>query len=141
MQLPHRAHCSRLAVPLLVVAALLSLAACDLPDPPRSAGERPTTLPLLAITAAPTIDADATATTLAVQATFTPAPLPTRVPATPEATADGFERYVVQRGDTLAAIAIRFGTTVDAIVTLNELTDPNAIEVGQELRIPATTAP
>jgi LysM repeat protein len=121
----------------LIVPALLFLSACDLPDPPRPDGERPTTLPVLAITAAPTSDADATATLLAVQATFTPPPLPTRIPATPEATADGFERYVVQRGDTLAAIAIRFDTTVDAIVTLNDLTDPNAIEVGQELRIPA----
>ena len=46
--------------------------------------------------------------------------------------------YTVQRGDTLSGIAIRFGTTVAALATANGLANPNAIQVGQVLTIPAT---
>jgi len=51
--------------------------------------------------------------------------------------------YVVRRGDTLYSIARRFGTMVNAIVSLNGLTNPNMIYVGQRLRIPdgSTTPP
>jgi polysaccharide biosynthesis protein PslG len=45
--------------------------------------------------------------------------------------------YVVQRGDTLAKIASRFGTTVNAIATLNGITNINLIYTGQQLKIPA----
>jgi LysM repeat protein len=44
--------------------------------------------------------------------------------------------YVVQPGDTLFAIAERFGVTVDAIVQRNLLPSPDAIEAGQRLDIP-----
>jgi len=44
--------------------------------------------------------------------------------------------YIVQRGDTLSAIARRFGTTVDALVSTNNITNPNSISVGQELIVP-----
>jgi murein DD-endopeptidase MepM/ murein hydrolase activator NlpD len=45
-------------------------------------------------------------------------------------------RYVVRSGDTLTSIARRFGTTVEAIMVANNLTDPNLIFVGQVLLIP-----
>lgn len=45
--------------------------------------------------------------------------------------------YTVGRGDTLFSIAQRHGTTVAAIVALNGLADPDDIEVGQVLLIPA----
>lgn len=45
-------------------------------------------------------------------------------------------RYTVQAGDTLWSIAQRFGTTVDAIVALNNISDPNLIFPGQVLLIP-----
>lgn len=45
--------------------------------------------------------------------------------------------YVVQRGDTLAAIARRFDTTVEAIVEANNLAGAGElIFPGQILRIP-----
>lgn len=44
--------------------------------------------------------------------------------------------YIVQRGDTLAAIAYRYGTTAWAIANANGLSNPNYIYPGQRLRIP-----
>lgn len=45
--------------------------------------------------------------------------------------------YVVQRGDTLARIAARYSTTVNTLMQLNNIRNPNLIYVGQRLRVPA----
>ncbi len=55
--------------------------------------------------------------------------------------AGGGTLYTVQRGDTLAAIAYRYGTTVWAIANANGLANPNTIYPGQRLRIPAGSGP
>ena len=47
----------------------------------------------------------------------------------------GGQVYTVRRGDTLASIAYRYGTTVSAIVQANALTNPSLIYAGQRLRI------
>ena len=44
--------------------------------------------------------------------------------------------YTIKSGDTLYAIAIRFGTTVAVIVSANDIANPNQISVGQTLIIP-----
>lgn len=44
--------------------------------------------------------------------------------------------HVVQRGETLFAIAQRYGSTVDALAHANGLHDPTRIYVGQRLKIP-----
>ncbi|HOB89227.1 MAG: LysM peptidoglycan-binding domain-containing protein [Bacillota bacterium] len=49
--------------------------------------------------------------------------------------------YIVQPGDTLALIAQRFGSTVQSIVSTNNISDPNLIFVGQVLQIPVAGAP
>ncbi len=50
--------------------------------------------------------------------------------------------YVVQPGDSLFAIAQRFGTTVQAILNCNpQITNPNQIFVGQVLCVPGAPAP
>jgi len=49
-------------------------------------------------------------------------------------------RYTVQRGDTLYLIALRHGTTIQAIALLNGLTNPNLIFPGQVLVIPGAGA-
>jgi LysM repeat protein len=49
--------------------------------------------------------------------------------------------YIVQRGDTLARIARRFGTTVWAIAQANNIFNINRIYVGQYLVIPGGTYP
>lgn len=44
--------------------------------------------------------------------------------------------HQVNVGDTLYEIALQYGTTIDAIVSLNRLANPNDLDVGQVLKIP-----
>jgi len=44
--------------------------------------------------------------------------------------------HIVQSGEFLASIANQYGVTVDEILELNNITDPNRIDVGQEILIP-----
>lgn len=63
---------------------------------------------------------------------LTPTPPPTPTPtSTPEAFV-----YVVQGGDTLGSIASEFGTSLNAIIAVNELEDPNVLSIGQQIEIP-----
>ena len=43
--------------------------------------------------------------------------------------------YVIQSGDTLGAIAARFGTTVDSLLHLNPGVVPTALSPGSHVRI------
>lgn len=45
-------------------------------------------------------------------------------------------KYTVLPGDTLAAIAAKFNSKTEDIITLNKLEDANALQVGQVLEIP-----
>lgn len=49
----------------------------------------------------------------------------------------GGQTYYVQSGDTLKKIAAKFNTTVDAILQLNHILNPNLIYVGQGITLPA----
>jgi len=103
-------------------------------------------------------DGDATPTATPTQAlatsTQTPPVTGTPDPATPSATATGETpltptttpvpgavSYTIVRGDTLFSLARRFGTTVEAITTLNGISDPNGIEVGDTILIPTSGTP
>lgn len=55
--------------------------------------------------------------------------------------AQGVTVYTVKRGDTLSQIAAKYGTTYQAIAAYNGIKNPNAIRVGQKIKIPASTAP
>ncbi|MDO7788075.1 L,D-transpeptidase family protein [Desulforamulus aquiferis] len=44
--------------------------------------------------------------------------------------------YIVQPGDTLWKIAAKFNVTLDAIIESNNLTNPNILQVGQQINIP-----
>jgi LysM repeat protein len=45
--------------------------------------------------------------------------------------------YEIQRGDTLAVIAAQFGVTVQSIIDLNQIENPDTIAAGQVIEIPA----
>ena len=83
---------------------------------------------------------EATQAPMLAELTATPLP-PTATPLPPTATLNltvfPFSTdYVVERGDFVAAIAERFGTTVEAIITANALSADGRIGVGQRLLIP-----
>jgi D-gamma-glutamyl-meso-diaminopimelic acid endopeptidase CwlS/peptidoglycan endopeptidase LytF/peptidoglycan endopeptidase LytE len=48
---------------------------------------------------------------------------------------DGYQEYIVQRGDSLSKIATIFNTDINTIKTLNNLTS-NTILIGQVLKVP-----
>lgn len=83
-------------------------------------------------TPAPTATIAAATPTVAASPSPVATPLPTIAP-----TAVPTQRtYVVQEGDTLAAIAQAFATSVEAIQAANDIEDPDEIFVGQVLVIP-----
>lgn len=49
--------------------------------------------------------------------------------------ANNIKTYIVKSGDTLGAIASKFNTTVNKLVALNNISNPNLIYVGQILKI------
>ncbi len=49
------------------------------------------------------------------------------------------QEYRIQAGDTLGAIAVKYGVTVDEIMRANDLTDPDRLVVGVVLIIPGET--
>lgn len=67
----------------------------------------------------------------------TAAPQPTSVALAPQAPATSAERYVVRPGDTLTGIAAANNVTVEALIAVNTLTEPDNLFVGQELILPA----
>lgn len=56
------------------------------------------------------------------------------------ASSSGFY-YTVQWGDTLSQIAVRYGTTVQAVAQANGIVNPNLIYAGQVLWIPTGYLP
>ncbi|HUG15955.1 MAG TPA: LysM peptidoglycan-binding domain-containing protein [Thermomicrobiales bacterium] len=125
----------RIAATLCALAAgLLTLVACASPLGTNATPDDP---PVAATTVT-----HATPTGVPVMRIVTPTPFPAgatvQVPEGP-GTSDGSENpesYIVEDGDTLYAIALRFGVEIHAIIELNGLSNPNDIQAGQELRIP-----
>lgn len=128
----------RLLLPLAAALLLALAAACGggddeeeivEPEPTPTRAPIPTATPLAA-TPEPTIIGGGDATV-----------------SPPEPTPRAEVTYLVVPGDTLSAIAQRFGTTVQALMAVNEIADPTLIFAGQELVIPgegegtATPAP
>lgn len=62
---------------------------------------------------------------------------PTQTAHTPSTTTT----YTVARGDTLYRVALKNNTSVQQLITLNNLRNPNIIYVGQNLIIPISTTP
>lgn len=74
--------------------------------------------------------------------TPTPTPSPTPPPTpTPAPTPPPPATYTVQSGDTIWGIAARCGTTPEQLQELNNLPNPDALQIGQVLRVPAPCSP
>jgi|GEM_PF-205060 len=63
------------------------------------------------------------------------------VTPTPTPDPGAVQTYVVQPGDTLYSIAVRFRTTIGALSRLNNLANPNLLFVGQRILVPDPNAP
>ena len=51
---------------------------------------------------------------------------------------DGYNTYIVMRGDTLKSLANRFGTSMDVLLSLNkDITNANVIYEGQRMVVPS----
>lgn len=70
---------------------------------------------------------------LTIPGVASPGPTPTPTATPPPTT--GNTTYIVRAGDTLGKIAIQFGTSIQALMTANNLGNPNLIYVGQVLII------
>lgn len=55
----------------------------------------------------------------------------------PAAYTGNTESYIVQKGDILSRLAVDFGTTTKTLISMNNLSNPDVLYVGQELRVPA----
>jgi LasA protease len=62
---------------------------------------------------------------------------PTPNPTRPMSGAQAAGQYIVQPGDSLTGIAAQAGVSVETLLALNNLADPNILEVGQVILLPA----
>ncbi len=108
----------------LVLALLLGLVGCTAEVFPLFT---PTAAPLPSPTATPTPTPHLSATPTRPQRSPTPLPSPTPTPRT----------HVVQRGEDLFGIALRYGISLEALLAANPTVTPQFLSVGTQLRIPA----
>lgn len=143
----------RIPLPFVLAALLmlaLALSACERPAPGSENRIEPTAttagvlLPTLPV-ATPVFPVTATPLPLPVPVEASPTPLPPAVEPTatpqqpvvdPTASASGEIIHVVQAGENLFRIGLRYGFTVQELATYNGITNPDVLAVGQEIRIP-----
>lgn len=112
-------------VSLTIALAVVWVAEQRRPDPAELVVNRPPDPPVVLIaTPTPTI-ADPGREPLSVD---TPTPAPGK---------DEPQVYIVEAGDSLLGIALRFGLTLDELMAANELENPDFVFVGQRLVIPS----
>ncbi len=63
------------------------------------------------------------------------------LPGAPTTPTEGGNVYYVKSGDTLSGIAQMYNTTVEELMRLNGITNPNIISVGQAIKISEETKP
>jgi len=121
-----------LAPAILIVLAFLILAALAC----TRSGDN-----VIYVTATPLRDESGT---IIIPPTMTPDE-PTQTPLSPTPNSERYAPtegglYAVQPGDTLGSIATLYGLAINDILAVNELANPNALEVGQLLTIPGGAA-
>lgn len=78
-------------------------------------------------------EAEMTATAIATS-TGVPSLTPTDIP-------NVANRHIVVAGDNLYQISLRYGVSMEAIIEINQLENPDALSIGQELLIPEPNEP
>ena len=105
-------------------------------EPPAATEE---TTPTVEPTATETV-AEPTLEVTTPEPTETPtevAPSPTPIPSEEETAATSApQTHIVQAGENLFRIALRYGTTVERLAQVNGITNPARIYVGQKITIP-----
>ena len=94
----------------VIILLLLALAACRAPEQVTQPLEDPTKAAVIVIPVTPT-----------------PIPAPTSTTIV--------ENYTVRNGDTLGAIAARYDLSIEELMKLNGLSNPNALQIGQVLQV------
>lgn len=74
-------------------------------------------------------------TKMAVVATPNPTP-PTPTPVSVTI----YEPYIIRNGDTLGAISMRFDVSVDELMRINGITNPNTLQIGQQIKVPVVVS-
>lgn len=114
----------------LICAAVILLSACSgAPSTPASSEHPANRTPAPGIQLPFVNSATATPT---AEPTETPEPTPTQGPI--------FTEYTVRSGDTLGGISARLNIPIDELMRVNGLTNPNSLQIGQVLKIPAFVA-
>ena len=114
------------------------------PSPTRTfAPPTSTATPVPSDTATPSPTVDQATATLPPTATVAPAtatPQPTICVPSPPA---GWTTYIIQRGDTLFDLSVRFGVSQAKLQAVNCLANPSDIQAGQRIHVPrvATDTP
>jgi LysM repeat protein len=110
-----------------VSAEAVATATAEPTTPPAAVGQSPVPTSVPGATPVPTSVPVAT-------------PAPTSLPpTTPAAPTTGATTHVVQPGENMFRIALRYGTTVEAIAQANGIANPRMVYVGQQLTIPSTS--
>ncbi len=122
---PRARRLIRTAPAVMIVILLTACASSDTPTPATVVASTP----VPTSTQTPTPSATTEMPTATQTATLTPTGTPRP---------DSIE-HVVAPNETLGAIALLYGTTVDAIVRANNLSDPRLLRTGQRLIIPLPT--
>jgi LysM repeat protein len=68
-----------------------------------------------------------------------PAPTTSSAQTVAPTSATGERTHVVRSGDSIYTIAIQYGVTMQAIINANSLSNPNSLQIGQELIIPPSS--
>ena len=111
---------------------LLAVLGCSEPPPPR----------VVFITATPGVgpvmpDLSTEAANSGGSATSLPIPTAELPLGTAVASSNETAVHVVAAGETLFSIAQQYNTTIDRLVEMNQLTNPDVITVGQSLKVPS----
>lgn len=118
-----------------LIILLLGLAACSRSQPEVIVVTA--TFSSSEVVTAPTVTAQSPDNPDQLPAPQLPLTSPTPDPTRPAVEGSSATEYVVQPGDTLYAIAQANGVSLESLIAVNPLTDPNVLSVGQVLNLPA----